>query len=132
MNYDAKNILMIFTSWMIGELTKLNYEVFVDNEIVFEDIIDGAVLNSTWDSWELEGIWEIWWSPIWEDPIWWDINEIKKFTPFDMEADTGRIYQSGIRIRIEITSISQIQDFVIDTLWIIAEQTPFNDIRNKF
>ena len=30
------------------------------------------------------------------------------------------------------TSISQIQDFVIDTLWIIAEQTPFNDIRNKF
>ena len=121
-----------FTSWGIWELTKLIYRVYVDRDEVFIDEIDWAILNQLWETWVLEWDWSIWWEEIWWQPIWWDVNQSKIFNPFDFEADVGRIYQSGIRASIEIESQSQIQDYIIDTLGIIAETTPFSDIRNKF
>jgi hypothetical protein len=60
------------------------------------------------------------------------VSQLKKITPFDFTADVGRIYQAGIRCRIEVISQSQIQDFIIDMLGIIAEQTINRDIKNTF
>lgn len=112
-----------FTSWATWILTNIEYTVFIDNEEVFNDTIVWEIL---WP-W----IWDIWWEEIGWEPMWWDLQYFSQLNPFDFEADVWRIYQWWIRIRIEITSESQIQDFIIDTLGIIAEITPFIDIKNK-
>lgn len=122
-----KNFGGFFTAWAINYLSTLQYKVYVDNEEVFIDEINGADL---W--WNLEWIWEIAGETMWWELIWWDLSYTNVLIPFDFTADVGRIYQAGIRCRIEITSQSQIQDFLIDILGIIAEQTMNRDISNTF
>lgn len=111
-----------FTTGAIGWFTTLTYKVFVDREEVFTD--DVTWENIVWD------LWEIGWETIGIEAIWWDTYYTNWLNPFDLEADVWRIYQSWIRISFEIYSNSQIQDFIIDWLWIIAEQTPLTT--NKF
>jgi hypothetical protein len=122
-----KNFWWFFISWAISFLTILIIRVFVDDEEVFVDQINWADL---W--WIVEWTWEIAWKEIGWEPIGWDLSVDTLLRPFDFTADTWRIYQSWIRIRIEITSQSQIQDFIIDTLWITAEQTWSLELKNKF
>lgn len=114
-----------FTSWAIWQLSSLTYRVNVDREWVFEDSIN-------WETSDISWIWEIAWDTIWNDSIAWNLDLANTLNPFDFEADVGRIYQGGIRADIEIESQSQIQDFIIDWLWLIAEITPFTDLKNKF
>lgn len=122
---QQKMFWWFFTTWGIWEITDLTYRARVDWDSVFEDQI-------LWQDLQLSWIWEIAWDTIGTDSIWWDLWYVSTLNPFDFEADVGRIYQGWIRMDIEIESQSQIQDFIIDWLWIIAEQTPLVDIRNKF
>lgn len=114
-----------FTSGAIWQFTNLTYKVSIDWDNVFNDEILGANMMIDW-------IWEIAGQEMWNDSIWWNIGYISSINPFDFEADVWRIYQGWIRTFIEIESQSQIQDFIIDWLWIIAEITPFIDNKNKF
>lgn len=114
-----------FTTWAIWQLSSLTYRVNIDKEWVFEDSID-------WETSDISWIWEIAGNAIWINPIAWNLWLRLSLKPFDFEADVGRIYQGWIRADIEIESQSQIQDFIIDWLWVIAELTPFTDIKNKF
>jgi hypothetical protein len=120
-----KNFWWFFTAWAIDRLSILEYKVLIDNEEVFIDNIVWGELFTDW-------IWEIAWTTIWWEPMWWDLSINTELTPFDFTADVGRIYQAGIRCRIEISSQSLIQNFIIDILGIIAEQTMNTDIKNKF
>lgn len=51
---------------------------------------------------------------------------------FDKICDEARVYKTGKRATLEITSQSQIQDFIIDMLGIRYEQTAYSDITDKF
>jgi len=120
-----KRYWWFFTAWVIWPFTKLDYVVRIDWGWVFSDTISGESFAVNW-------LWEIWWAPIWAEPIWWELTFKTKTQPFDRYADEGRIYQDWTRIEIEIRSTSLIQDFLVDILWIRAEQTGNIDISSKF
>ena len=115
----------LLTAWWVWTQTELKYKVLVDNQSVFTDSI-------TWNINNIDSLWEIGGETIWWEPIWWELNYISEITPFDRIADEWRIWNSGKRIQIEISSNSQIQDFIIDVLWIRAKQTSHTDISSKW
>ena len=106
-------------------LTALNYQVFVDQQSVVSRIV----------SWNTLWIWslgEIWGESIGWEPIWWEIDYISKIQPFERLWDQWVLYEGWTRAEIEISSISQTQDFIIDMLWLMVEQTRNVDIQNKW
>ena len=109
----------------IWNLSELEFIVNVDDQSIFQDTVSGLTNP-------LPDIGEIWWGAIWDDLIWWNLVYDSVLTPFDRVADEGRIYTSWKRIQIEILCQSQIQDFILDLLWIVAEGTWFTDISDKF
>ena len=114
-----------FTAWAIWPFTNLNYKIKIDWWSVFDDDI-------VWDTSYIEWLWDIWDSAIWEDSIWWWLSYEIQLNPFERLADEGRIFQHWKRIEIEISCESQIQDFIIDILWVRAEVTGHLDISDKF
>ena len=120
-----KQFAWFFTAWWIWYLTKLDYNVKVDKRSVFSDSIE-------WNGALIEWLWEIWGWEIWVDEIGWAVEYEATLTPFEKMADAGRIYRNGIRVQIEISSTSDIQDFIIDLMWVMATMTNHLDINNKF
>jgi len=108
--------------WYISDLQVL---ANIDNDQVFEDTVSGNSLN-------IPDLWEIWWEAIGEDPVWWFLTYNPKLVPFNRRADEGRMYQAGNRIQISFRSKSQIQDFIIDSVWIFYNPTNFSDITEIF
>lgn len=128
MNYGSirqKYFGGIITAWAIGAQSELTYRVFIDKESVFRESI-------TWNRLWISGIWEIWGTSIWEQPIAWPTQYISELTPFERLGDEWRIYEAWTRAEIEISSVSQIQDFIIDMLGLRVEQTMNVDIGSKF
>lgn len=114
-----------FTAWVIWPFTKLDYIVKIDWGWVFSDSVE-------WESVAVSWLWEIWWDAIWDSPLWWELNYTTQKQPFDRYADEGRIVQYWTRIEVEIRSTSLIQDFLVDILWVRAEQSNHIDISSKF
>lgn len=114
-----------FTQWWIGSLTSLEYKVYIDWEIVFQDTIE-------WDNSFISELWEIGWAPVGDEEIGWGLSYFANLKPYDIIADEWRIYTSGIRMYIEVSSTSQQQDFIIDRMWCRATITGFSDTTNKF
>jgi len=120
-----KLFVWFFTSGWIWFLSDLKYTVNIDENIVFQQTIQGSKF---W-IWPL---WEIWANPVWEIDIWgWPLYQ-SKLNPFDKIADQGRIFRNGKRINYIIESDSQIQDFIIDLLGTCLIPTNFTDLQNKF
>jgi len=122
---NQKIFWWFYTSGAIWYLTSLEYKFFVDWDEVFLDFINWSDIKQIW-------LWEIAGNEIWNTPIWWDVGINNNLSPFDFTADTSRIYKNGIRASIEISSQSEIQDFIIDTLWIILTRTPLKELKNIF
>ena len=112
-------------AWGIWEQTTLTYQVLVDQQSVLREDI-------SWTTAWIWSLWETWGEAIWEEPIWGEIDFVSTIQPFERLWDEWRIYQHWTSVEIEITSISQIQDFIIDMLWMRVEQTENIDIENKF
>lgn len=119
-----KKYRWFYCAWGIGNQTDLNFLVNVDNENIFQETVSGAGL--------IPDVWEIGGSAIWDDPIGGDLTYLQKLNPFDRVTNEGRIFQDWKRIQVEIYSISQIQDFILDRIWVIAEYTWFYDINDAF
>lgn len=111
-------------SWLISLLTDLNINIYIDDRPIFNDKI--KIID-----WEFSD-WEIWGYEIWGKPIWWWVNVEETINIFDFTADQWRIYKSWTRIRVEISSNSYIQNFLMDRLSINIIPTAFIDIKNKF
>lgn len=108
----------------IWNLTELWINANIDWFSVFSDTISGS-------EYPIEYLWEIWWDEIgWE--IAWPLTYIPQLNPFDKRANQWRIFRMWNRIDYEITSQSQIQDFIIDMLWTTAEASIFTDTKNTF
>lgn len=122
---SEKKFQGFWTAGWVWFLTELGYNVSVDWESVFNDVISGNLL---W----INEIWEIWGVEVWWEPIWWDFTYSSELNPFERTADVWRIDRDGKRVEIEITSTSQIQDFILDMLWVDAIPTWNVDIRDKF
>jgi len=120
-----KQYWWMFTAWWIWFLTTLNYNVKVDRKSVFSDII-------SWDVSLIPDLWEIWGWAIWDDEIWGWVEYSSTLEPFEKMADQWRIRRNWNRISVEISSNSDIQDFIIDILWVMADITWHLDINNKF
>ena len=114
-----------FTWWWIWLLSQLDYTIRVDGNWVFQD-------NIIWDTSIIAGLWEIWWVAVWELPIWGDLDYTSALQPFNKWADEWRIDTGWTRMLIEISSVSQIQDFLIDILGARAEPNNNIDNSNKF
>ncbi len=114
-----------FTAWAIWPFSTVDYIVRIDWGWAFQDKI-------TWDPSIIHWLWELWGATVWWEPTWWDLVYETELQPFDRYADEGRICLYWKRIEIEIRSSSQIQDFLIDILWIRAEQSVNIDISDKF
>ena len=128
MNYwtlKQKLFWWMMTAWKIWPQTKLTYRVLVDEKSVFKEDIE-------WNINILSSLWEIGWESIWWEPIWWELNYTSQLQSFDKTADEWRIYRYWDKVVIEIESISQIQDFLIDILWVRLEVVNHIDINNKF
>lgn len=128
MNYWSireKLFWWMLIAWWIWLLSELKIQVYVDKQSVFSDTIEGNRLF-------ISSLWEVWWDSIWEEPVWWEQDYISELQPFEKIADEWRIYEMWTRVEVEISSISQIQDYIIDTLWLRVEYTNFTDIKNKF
>jgi hypothetical protein len=113
------------SSGAIWPLTTLNYSMNVDNQEVFQDSFSG-------DASIIQNVWEIGQWSIGDDAIGGGDKYFPRLTPFDKTADEGRVYRSWIRAQIEITSASQIQDFILDILIIRMMPTMYVDQSNKF
>jgi len=125
-NLREKMFWWILTAWAIWPDTNLKYNVFLDRQSVFSEDIE-------WQASFISDIGEVWWNAIWETPIWWDIWYNKwEIIPFERIWDEWRMYNLGTRAEIEILSNSNIQDFIIDTLWLRLEHSSNMDISNKF
>ena len=107
----------------IWNLTTINFKANVDWQNVFTDSYAGS-------NYPIPDLWEIW-SEI-GDIIAWPLTYLSELNPFDMRADMWRIWRMWNRIQYEISSNSQIQDFIIDMLWTTAEASLFTDQKNKF
>lgn len=114
-----------FTAGAIWPFTELKYRVLVCWDSVFMDTIQ-------WSSNEADNLWEIGWNTIGWEPIGWDLTHETTLTPFDRVADEWRIFNYWNRISLTISSPSQIQEFLIDVLWVRAEISNNIDISNKF
>jgi len=115
----------LFTAWTIWPFTELLYLARIDWWWVFSDKVSGSSFQVNW-------LWETWWAETWWEPTGWELTYEVQRQPFDRYADEGRIYQDWTRIELEIRSPSLIQDFLIDILWVRAEQTINIDIKDKF
>jgi len=113
------------TAWTIWPFTELLYLARIDWWWVFSDKVSGSSFQVNW-------LWETWWTETWWEPTGWELTYEVQRQPFDRYADEGRIYQDWTRIELEIRSSSLIQDFLIDILWVRAEQTNNIDIKDKF
>lgn len=114
-----------YTAWAIWFLTTLQYIVSIDGRNVFEESVSGQQFLE-WGMGELSGTDFSW------EPIAWYLSYVSQRIPFDRICDEWRIYETGKRITIEISSSSQIQDFLLDMLWIRYEMTQYTDISDKF
>lgn len=114
-----------YTAWAIWFLTELQYSISIDGNSVFEDVINGNLFLSGWMG-ELSG------NPLSGEPVAGYLSYTSERAPFDRICDEWRIYETGKRITIEISSTSQIQDFLLDMLWFRYEITQYTDISDKF
>ena len=136
--YNAWSILQkifggFYTSGAIWFLTELEYNVFVDWESVFTDVIAWSELENTeFQINTVSWLWELSWIELSWEPVAWYLSYESQRTTFDRIADIWRIYSSGKRISVEISSSSQIQDFIIDMIWFAYEPSNFTDIPDKF
>lgn len=148
-----------YIAWSISFLTDLSINITIDGESVFQDVIswknfaelqpwqDESWVVITDEVWNIvydeshtvyrdpsvfEWEWELSWMALSDEPIAWDLYFSPGRTVFDRIADEGRIYQSWKRIAIEVTSWSQIQDFILDMLWFRYLPSTYTDVTDKF
>lgn len=114
-----------FTAWAIWFITQLEYNVYIDWESVFQDVID-------WNSFIWVWLGDISWEAASDEPLSGELSYSSQRIPFDKICDEWRIYQSGKRISIEITSKSLVQDFIIDILWFRYLPSAYSDVTDKF
>ena len=120
-----KRYTWFYTAWAIGPLSRLDYSINIDWGNVFRDSIQ-------WEMSRVQWAWEIGFDEIWITEIGGSLTyEWDRFL-FDRTADQGRIFMDGTRIQFEISSMSDIQDYLIDMLGYTYERTPNIDISNKF
>ena len=122
---NRKMYRWFFTAWSIWQFTTLDYEIEVDGRSVFQDSI-------SWTTRWIDWIGEVWWSESGGEPMAWYLNYISERQLFDRVAKEWRIYRQGSKIKIKISSKSDIQDFSIDTLGVRAEITSRVDTSNSF
>lgn len=164
--YNAGSILhkifgWFYTSGAIWFLTELEYNISVDWESIFTDIVTGLetwvelseeiatedwefILTEDWESLMTETqivdiplsifswIGDLSGTELSGEPVGGYLSYESQRKVFDRIADIWRIYYSGKRIAIEIKSSSQIQDFIVDMIWFAYEPSNFTDIPDKF
>jgi hypothetical protein len=123
--YNQKLYGGLFTQGAIGKLTTLDYEANIDNEVIFSDSVTGTTSD-------IPPLGEIGGDTIGASPIGGDLTYTSDRTPFDLLADEGRIYTAGTRFQVDISSVSQIQDFIIDRVGVRADIHDFVDTGKKW
>lgn len=105
----------------ISNLSTLDFMADIDEQEVFRDTLQLETSLSGW----------LGSKPIWEVEIWGEsVQDERK--PFVKQADEGRIWLYGDRIQMSFGSDNNIQDWLLDTLWIRFETVNNINIDNKF
>lgn len=123
--YRQKTYRGLFAMGGIGPFTTLDVSKTVDSDSVFRDVISGSPDLS-------ETVGDLGGEPIGDEPIAGFLGYASSRVPFDLLADEGRIFNSGTRCQIEISSASQIQDFILDRIGVRADVNDFVDTQNKW
>ena len=123
--YRQKTYRGLFAMGGIGSYTSLNVIMGVDSDTVFSDIISGFPDLSI-------GLGDVGGAPVGGEPIGGFLGYTSTRSPFDLLADEGRVFNSGTRCQIDISSSSLIQDFIIDRLGVRADVNNFVDTQNKW
>lgn len=105
----------------ISSLSSVDFIVCIDEQEVFRDTLQETEILDAW----------IGSKAIWEVDIWWESTQDER-VPFIREADHGRIWLYWDRIQVEWQSDNDIQDYLLDSLWIKLEMVQNINIENKF
>lgn len=123
--YRQKTYRGLFAMGAIGPLTVLNVSKTVDADNVFQDVIEGSPDLSA-------VVGDVGGAPVGGEPVGGFLGYATTRVPFDLLADEGRIFNSGTRCQIDVSSSSQIQDFILDRLGVRADVNDFVDTQNKW
>lgn len=105
----------------ISNLSTLDFMADIDEQEVFRDTLQLETSLSGWLG--SRALWEV---EIWGESV----QDERK--PFVKQADEGRIWLYGDRIQMSFGSDNDIQDWLLDTLWIRFETVNNINIDNKF
>ena len=105
----------------ISSLSSLDFIVCIDEQEVFRETLQTEVSLDA-------GIGS---QAIWDVEIWGESTQDNR-KPFVRQADHGRIWMYWDRIQVEWESDNDIQDWLLDTLWIWLEMVQNINIENKF
>lgn len=105
----------------ISSLSSVDFIVCIDEQEVFRDTLQETEILDAWTGSKAT----------WEVDIGWESTQDER-VPFIREADHGRIWLYWDRIQVEWQSDNDIQDYLLDSLWIKLEMVQNINIENKF